>query len=378
MQYIAAIQALKDLGIQPLRSIYLSFVPDEEVGGFDGMGVLLQSTWYSSIQIAVALDEGLASEEDDFCIFYGERLPWWVSVVAKGNTGHASRFIEGTAVEQIIGFSQKALDFRRQQKEQLHGGPPQSHNHAGCSHSVARKKTLGDVTSLNLTVLRAGVQAGGIDAVNVVPTRAEAILDIRIPPHVPPSCITATLDGWCREVAAATPGASSSVGLSWSLMNDPLRVHHVTSTDPVENVWWSLFNKVLLDQCGIKTVPAVFPAATDSRFLRALGVRAIGFSPIRRSPILLHEHDEYLDEDVFIEGCEIYTRIILAMANFHDDSRESFLASLVDVPSAPIDFEGVGDGALDEDGEVGTSATGCPMGHSLEARSTGSCPAGFA
>ena len=44
-------------------------------------------------------------------------------------------------------------------------------------------------------------------------------------------------------------------------------------------------------------------------------MRAIGFSPIRRSPILLHEHDEYLAEDVFLEGCEVYIAIIHALSS---------------------------------------------------------------
>ena len=54
----------------------------------------------------------------------------------------------------------------------------------------------------------------------------------------------------------------------------------------------------------------IFPAATDSRFLRALGIRAIGFSPMRNSPILLHEHDEYLDRGVFVEGCAVYEKLL--------------------------------------------------------------------
>jgi aminoacylase len=54
----------------------------------------------------------------------------------------------------------------------------------------------------------------------------------------------------------------------------------------------------------------VFPAATDSRFLRALGIKALGFSPMRHSPILLHEHDEYIDKSVFIEGCNVFVSLI--------------------------------------------------------------------
>jgi aminoacylase len=66
----------------------------------------------------------------------------------------------------------------------------------------------------------------------------------------------------------------------------------------------------------------IFPAATDSRFLRALGIRAIGFSPMRNSPILLHENDEYLDREVFLEGCVVYEkllRVLLSQARMSCD-----------------------------------------------------------
>lgn len=38
---------------------------------------------------------------------------WWVDVEATGPTGHGSRFIENTAVEQLIELSSKALQFRK-------------------------------------------------------------------------------------------------------------------------------------------------------------------------------------------------------------------------------------------------------------------------
>ena len=36
---------------------------------------------------------------------------------------------------------------------------------------------------------------------------------------------------------------------------------------------------------------------------------------MRRSPILLHEHDEYIDRAVFIEGCNVYLTIIRALSS---------------------------------------------------------------
>ena len=70
-------------------------------------------------------------------------------------------------LDSFLGVVNKALEFRTQQRGRLHSGCES----AGCSHSVAsaKKATLGDVTSLNLTMLRAGVRAGDFDVVNVVP-----------------------------------------------------------------------------------------------------------------------------------------------------------------------------------------------------------------
>lgn len=113
------------------------------------------------------------------------------SILHHAVAGHGSRFIEGTAIEQILQVTQKALLFRQDQKKILHGNTeydvppstesepssssatnamttgckrsrstPQEHLHTNCSHSVAfkKRKTLGDVTTLNITQLHAGVE----------------------------------------------------------------------------------------------------------------------------------------------------------------------------------------------------------------------------
>jgi hypothetical protein len=84
----------------------------------------------------------------------------------------------------------------------------------------------------------------------------------------------------------------------------------------------------------------VFPAATDSRYVRGAGIPAIGFSPMNHTPVLLHDHDEYLNENVriqriyahrlcccmplmrrinptqiFLKGCETMKSIVERLAN---------------------------------------------------------------
>lgn len=307
VQYLTALGHLLASGFTPRRTIHVTYVPDEEIGGQDGMNILLHSAWFQGLQVALALDEGLANPGEHYSVFYGERLPWWIHITCQGPTGHGSRFVDGTAVSQVIGVCNKALAFRQQQQELLHGAHP-----AGCSHAVARSKTLGDVTSLNVTMLRAGVQANGKDVINVIPSTAEAALDIRVSPHVQPSEIKETLDLWCQEINTATPGLTDGQGVRWEFYHEPLHHHALTVTDD-SNPWWTLFQSTL-QGLGVQVIPEVFPAATDSRFLRSLGINALGFSPIRRSPILLHEHDECIKEEVYLEGCEVYVQLIKALA----------------------------------------------------------------
>ena len=84
MGYVCAIKQLLGNHFKPNRTIHLSFVPDEEIGGAEGMSIMLASEWYQSVEIGIALDEGLASEDDYYSVFYGERLPWWIKMESKG------------------------------------------------------------------------------------------------------------------------------------------------------------------------------------------------------------------------------------------------------------------------------------------------------
>lgn len=272
------------------------------------MAAFLESALFQSLPgIALALDEGLASTTDTFSVFYGERLPWWVDVTAKGNTGHGSRFIENTAVEQLVNLAKKALEFREGQRAILGLS-----DHENCAHAVAAK-TLGDVTSLNITTLEAGVRVGNTFAYNCVPPVAKCSLDIRISPHVPPSEIGTMLDKWCQE--CTTDSAESS--LSWAYIGEAsggLQEHALTSTDNTRNPWYKVFEEAI-NSLGMNIEARIFPAATDSRFLRALGIRALGFSPMRSTEIMLHENDEYIEEHTFLEGIHVYVTLIEALGS---------------------------------------------------------------
>jgi aminoacylase len=101
MQYIEAIRRLKADGFKPLRTIHLSFVPDEEIGGADGMENLVKTSFFKSLNIGFALDEGLANPTEEFMVYYGERSNWWIQICCNGHPGHGSLFIEDNAGEKL-------------------------------------------------------------------------------------------------------------------------------------------------------------------------------------------------------------------------------------------------------------------------------------
>lgn len=58
LQYLEAIRRLKSSGFQPLRTVYLSFVPDEEIGGHDGAEKFADSDEFKKMNVGIVLDEG--------------------------------------------------------------------------------------------------------------------------------------------------------------------------------------------------------------------------------------------------------------------------------------------------------------------------------
>mmetsp|Transcript_42413 Transcript_42413/g.98232 ORF Transcript_42413/g.98232 Transcript_42413/m.98232 type:complete len:439 (-) Transcript_42413:155-1471(-) len=297
VQYLLAIERMKVKGIVPTRTVHLTFVPDEEIGGMDGMGKLLESPEFAALEpIAFALDEGLANPGNAYTAFYGERTPWWILVRATGPTGHGSRFIRDTAPQKLLRMAERAMQYRAEQEAEL------GHDVHGCKHGMAKK--LGDVTTVNLTMLRTGVSQdnGATWCLNVIPTEAEAGFDVRIPPSLKPKDFAAVLDRWCEADGVSWQFAP------WTL---PLKEHFVTAADD-SNPWWVIFSKALA-QMGHTVEPEVFPAATDSRFIRQRGIPALGFSPMKECPILLHEHDEYIPVNTFLDGIDVYVGLLSAM-----------------------------------------------------------------
>ena len=77
----------------------------------------------------------------------------------------------------------------------------------------------------------------------------------------------------------------------------------------LDDPWFKAF-KTAIDRNGLKVATEIFPAATDSRYIREIGIPAFGFSPMPNTPILLHDHNEFLNETIFLKGIDIFCDVI--------------------------------------------------------------------
>jgi len=154
--------------------------------------------------------------------------------------------------------------------------------------------SLGEVTTVNLTMLKGGVQH------NVVPEVAQAGFDIRISPILGLKAFSRILNEWTTEE-----------GVSFSFVNgcgdDKETAQNVV--DKNNDPWWSVL-KITLEEVNVQYAAEIFPGATDSRFIRLAGIPAYGISPIRLTDVLLHDNNEYLNEKIFIEGITFYYKLI--------------------------------------------------------------------
>ncbi|XP_026054608.1 aminoacylase-1-like [Carassius auratus] len=86
-----------------------------------------------------------------------------------------------------------------------------------------------------------------------------------------------------------------------------------TSTEE-SDPWWHVFSSTC-KAMNMTVKKEIFPAATDSRFIREEGLPAIGFSPMNLTPILLHDHNEYLNEQVFLRSFQVYECLVPALTS---------------------------------------------------------------
>nr|CAB3467430.1 unnamed protein product [Digitaria exilis] len=247
IQYLEAIRGLKAAGFAPTRTLHISLVPDEEIGGVDGFEKFVESEEFRALNIGFMLDEGQASPTDVFRVFYADRLVWRLIVKAAGSPGHGSRMFDGAAVDNLMDCVEAIAGFREAQFRMVKAG----------------KRGPGEVVSVNPVYMKAGIPSPTL-------IRKGPVTDVA-----------------GRPIFTATNES---------------------------NPWWSVFEQAITSAGGKLSKPEILSSTTDSRFVRQLGIPALGFSPMTNTPILLHDNNEFLEDKVFLRGIKVYEHLIRALS----------------------------------------------------------------
>ncbi|KAI3952688.1 hypothetical protein MKX01_013650 [Papaver californicum] len=175
-----------------------------------------------------------------------------------------------------------------------------------------------EVVSVNPVYMKAGTPSPTGYQMNMQPSEAEAGFDIRIPPTADPELLKKRIvDEWAPHYRNMTYELREH-GPIKDHMGRPL----MTATDDT-NPWWGVFKKAVVSAGGTLSKPEILASTTDARYMRELGIPTFGFSPMTNTPILLHEHNEYLEETVYMRGIKIYESVIRALSSFEGGNYES-------------------------------------------------------
>lgn len=198
-------EALRTLSLNMTfkRTIHLTFVSDEEVGG-DGMSSFVATPQFKAMNVGFELDEGEPSSVDRWTLYYGEKRDWWVNITLAGEGGHGSIPFQDSSTAKLETVLSRAEVFRQEEIDKL-----QNPN-----------VTLGDIITVNPDILQ------GSSAFNVVPYWASLGVDIRIPPSLDLTTLAKIIDGWVANVPNA----------SWTLVSSS----NTSSITPLDkNPWYA-------------------------------------------------------------------------------------------------------------------------------------------
>ncbi len=318
---IAHLFALLDLhrrGVPLKRDVVFLAVPDEELGGLKGTKELLETRPELFEGVGYALNEGGANETAvDRVIFWGvevqQKVPLWLRVTSEGSGGHGAlppedggapaKLLHALTAIQAIGTPYR-LD-PSVGRVIAAAAAVRTDGRAAKLRTVLepldpvrveRELSPGYRALLRDSIAITQIEAGS--AVNVMPTRATAGIDIRLLPSSSP-------DEMLARVRAAV-GKNATVDVLLSSTPAP-------ESPASGELWDTLARKMRAASPGSTMGPIVSSGTTDSRFLRARGITSYGMMPFKVNYYDaegVHGHDERIRARFFAEGVRLTREIV--------------------------------------------------------------------
>ena len=297
-------------GEQPERDLVLAFFADEENGGVDGSALVVRDhpEWFDGATEAISEVGGYSisvGERRAYLLQVGEKALLWIRLVARGRAGHGSRHHPDNAVTRLaeavaaLGRTEWPIALTSTTREllgrlaDLSGLPdadPDVLADATGAASAFIRSTLR--TTANPTGLTAGSKH------NVIPDRAEALIDVRVLPGTEDAVLADIQRIVGEDIAIETVvrDIGMEVPFAGGLVRD--MVAALGRADP-----------------GVPVIPYLLGAGTDNKALSRLGIAGYGFAPLRLPADLdftgmFHGVDERVPLDALDFGRDVLTDLL--------------------------------------------------------------------
>lgn len=318
-------RAIESSGRLPTRDIVLLATADEEAGGVHGIDWVMEHR-KELIDAEFALNEGgrvriVGARTLYAAVQCAEKVPHNVIVTARGSGGHASVPHDGNAITRLVravariaahreplALSEVTRTFFRALSAIWPDAPLRQAMADVASDDPARVSNgagaLSHVPSMD-AVLRNGISptliSGGTRS-NVIPTEAEATLNIRTLPGVAIDTVLERLRAVVDDPDVSMRVRSSGDDAPSSTIESPMFraiADTAASLDP-----------------GIVTVPYLSTGATDSAALRKAGIACYGILPFpltQDDEDRMHGHDERVGIDALGFGVRLVHGVVARM-----------------------------------------------------------------
>jgi acetylornithine deacetylase/succinyl-diaminopimelate desuccinylase-like protein len=319
---LAVVRQMVREGRRPARDVVLAFFADEEAGGvygaryavdhrpelFEGATEAISEVGGYSVQVGAAPD-GTGGRRA-YLLQTAEKGIGWLRLVAEGRAGHGSVTNPDNAVTHLaaavarIGAHPWPMRLTPTVQELLRGVadltglPYDPQDEDAVTRLVAAlgpgARFVGATlrSTANPTQLTAGYKA------NVVPGRAEAVLDTRF------------LPGDETEIARVVA----------ELAGERVRVETIHADVALENPFRgglvdAMVGAVLSEDPDATVLPYLLSAGTDNKSLSRLGITGYGFVPLRLPadldfPAMFHGVDERVPVDALRFGTRVLDRLL--------------------------------------------------------------------
>jgi acetylornithine deacetylase/succinyl-diaminopimelate desuccinylase-like protein len=321
--FLIALDQLLTEGARFRRPIVFTAVPDEELGGKNGMSWLVENH-LKEIDPEWVWDEGSGGLKGVFgkdlmyAIAVAEKTVYQVKLTATGDPGHGSMPHANNANVTLLAALQRIADKPRKLRADAAAllmfkalAPTQKFpasfllKHLSCSlalaiagRSLAKDKLINALfrDTLSINVINAGYQ------INVIPERAEAMIDCRLLPGTDVEEFQRALDSIIRDerVKVELLHSSAPSGIA-----------------PVDGKFYRTVSEIATQHVpGARVFPLLMAGATDGRFWRERGYAAYGFAPfiLEREDIgRVHGIDERISLHNLSLGIKMAKDIIKAL-----------------------------------------------------------------